>query len=99
MAKNNGNGKARQDDEVPDHVRYTPTQKRILKLLSDGLHHKRLELIGCLYDEKSGVNALGYQIYTLRRLLWPRGEDIACEISGFRILYRHVRLLHHSPKE
>ena len=72
----------------------TPTQQRILNLLSDGRRHLRNEIVEeCLCDTLSARGALNVQITGLRKILHPRGEDIICELNNRRICYRHVRLL------
>jgi hypothetical protein len=74
--------------------RWTPTQQRILDVLSDGRPHDRDELLKCLWDDLSGGGALRQQVYLIRSVLRAVGEDIVCEFGWRRtIRYRHVRLL------
>lgn len=75
---------------------FTPIETRMLKVLSDGLDHKREELHACLYDELSNLSAIQPHISRLRRKLHPIGQDIVCIISRGNILYRNVRMLHSS---
>lgn len=72
---------------------YTPTEKRILAVLSDGLPHKRHEIHACLCDDLSGLTAIQAHISNIRKRLRAIGEEIVCELSGGTITYRHVRLL------
>lgn len=69
---------------------FTPTEQRMLKILSDGFPHHKSELQACLYDEESTIRQ---HIYNIRAKLRPRGEDIVCELRLHGIHYRHVRLL------
>ena len=56
--------------------KYTPTQKRILHVLSDGLSHTKEELKGCLWDELCDVDStLENHISQIRKRL-PKGQDI-----------------------
>lgn len=72
---------------------YTDTQQRIINLLSDGKKHKKAEVLSCLLDKQASYSCLANHLCHLRKLLRPRGEDIICELSGYNIFYRHVRLL------
>lgn len=73
---------------------YTPTQARILKVLSDGLSHTKTELKGCIDDELAEMDStIENHIHKLRKVL-PRGQDI---ISKKRPDgewgYSHVRIV------
>lgn len=76
-----------------DDVRYTPTEQRMLEMLSDGMRHLREELHTCLWDEQSSLKAIRVHICRLRVKLRRFGEDLICETDGRRLYYRHVRLL------
>jgi hypothetical protein len=71
---------------------WTPTQRRIINLLADGLPHARGELRRCLHDELGDESNVRFHIHRIRRQL-PSHEAIVCEIWRGRITYRHVRLL------
>ncbi len=73
---------------------FTPTQQKILQVLSDGLPHPFSELLDCLPDDLSGITALRMMLSRIRRKLRPRGEDIICQHLNHSHQYRHVRLLH-----
>ena len=78
--------------------KFTPTQVRILAVLSDGLPHRREELRDVLPDELGSLDNVRPHLTAIRRVLRPRGEDIVCEFSqapGTKRCwcYRHVRLL------
>lgn len=77
-------------------IHYTPTEKRMLELLSDGKPHTRKEMHGCLWDEHSELTAIQIHISKIRHKLLTKGETIICELSGYRICYRHVRLINSS---
>jgi DNA-binding response OmpR family regulator len=72
---------------------YTETQKRILQVLSDGLRHKRQELVDCLDDPLANPNTISVHLTYLRRKLNPIGEDVICVKSAKGYHYQHVRLL------
>jgi hypothetical protein len=55
---------------------FTPLQEQLLAVLSDGLPHKFAELLACLPDELSGIDALRMTLSRIRAKLRPRGEDI-----------------------
>ena len=75
---------------------FTPTQLRILQVLSDGLQHTRAELIACLCDDLCGKGVVATHLTYLRAKLRPMGQDVVCEAVGRSVKYRHVRLLHSS---
>jgi hypothetical protein len=80
---------------------YTPTQKRMLRLLADGLPHPRTELFQCLVDDLGPLSNIQPHLSHLRKRLRPKGQDIICEIDRRRICYRQVRLLsanHRKPQ-
>jgi hypothetical protein len=77
---------------VTDH-RWTPTQQRIIDLLSDGMPHDRYEIFGCLDDNLSKLSAIWFHMSSIRRVVRPRGEDILCVLFDRKIHYQHVKLL------
>jgi DNA-binding response OmpR family regulator len=91
-----GKGKRNRTNEINPFTRVvlTPTEMRILRVLSDGKKHTRAELLPCLWDEQSTPNAFNKAIHYLRKKLNQSRQDIACEKSGFKAFtYRHVILL------
>lgn len=72
---------------------FTPTETKLLNVLSDGQAHTREELRVCLTDELVGPKALSVHIYRIRKMLNTRGETIVCEFRYRKYYYRHVRLL------
>lgn len=72
---------------------FTPVQRRILEILSDGLPHTRFELHKCLNDELSPVRNIRPHLTAIRKKIRPHGEDILCEYIPHGTYYRHVRLL------
>lgn len=73
---------------------FTPTQQRMVDLLSDGLPHSRHELHACLNDELQPLIHITPHLTLIRKVLRPKGQDIICEIYNRTVHYRHVRLLH-----
>jgi DNA-binding response OmpR family regulator len=80
-------------DEVPV-FRLTPTQRRILELLSDGAPHSRVEIHKCLWDDMGALSNIQVHISALRKIVRLDGEDILCVIFNRTVHYRHVKLLH-----
>ena len=73
-------------------TQYTPTEQRLIHLLSDGMPHPKAEVQGCIGDELS--RAARYSaLSALRKKLRPIGQEIVCETTGRATFYRHVRLL------
>lgn len=64
---------------------YTPTQRRILAVLSDGRPHPYGDLIACLYDDQGTAANVQPHITYLRRKLKPLGQTIL----GVRVRGRH----------
>lgn len=74
-------------------MHYTPVEQRILDLLSDGLPHTRADVLACLRDKLSDLNALAVRIFYLRQKVRGFGRDIVTELRKGGIHYRHVILL------
>ena len=75
-------------------AKLTPTERKILALLSDGLPHAREEIHSLLWDELSQRETIRYHISKLRKKL-PPGHIIVC-VRGYgkdSHRYQHVRLL------
>lgn len=56
-------------------IQFTPTQQRIVDLLSDGLGHSKDEIYGLLLTA-GHVNHIQQHISNIRRILRPVGQDI-----------------------
>jgi len=72
---------------------FTPTQKAMLNVLSDGHRHTREELHACLPDELGPISNIRTHLMHIRKKLRPAGQDIICELFQRRIHYRCIRLL------
>lgn len=81
-------------DEMPVDLPFTPTQKKMLLVLADGLPHPISELQECLYDEKGCSHNVNAHLTAIRKILRLKGEDIICQHINRSHRYRHVRLLH-----
>lgn len=88
----NGNGKVMKKWFPRMREPLTPTQQRMLMVLSDGLSHHRQDLHACLSDELSSMSTIRFHISKLRQKL-PAGHAILCEIDNGTICYRWVRLI------
>lgn len=73
---------------------YTPTEARIVEVLSDGMPHPMRELVACLWDADQGdASNVHPHLTAIRSHLRPKGEDILCQMVNRRLMYRHVRLI------
>jgi hypothetical protein len=70
---------------------FTPTEERILYVLSDGLGHTRDELLAVLEDDQAGPKAVAMHITRMRVKLRRRGETVTNECTDGTWRYRHVR--------
>ncbi len=77
---------------------FTPTQQRIVDVLSDGKPHRKQELVSCLWDELGNSSTVAVHICAIRKLL-PPGEDIVCVVRYQSAYYQHIRLLRSPYKE
>lgn len=74
-------------------MEWTPTQRRILDVLSDGRGHPKKELLKCL-DAHTCPEVLAVHITLIRKKLLKIGQNILSVNSGTHgFLYMHVRLL------
>ncbi len=73
---------------------FTPTEKRILAVLSDGMGHTRDELFDCLSDELQNKGNVGSVLCNLRSKLLQKGETVVCVMGqGYKKYYQHFRLI------
>lgn len=76
--------------------RFTPTQRKLLAVLADGMPHRREELRQAIGDSEYTFANVQDQLSLARRVLRVRGEDIDCMYNGsMGLCYRHVRILVH----
>jgi hypothetical protein len=80
-------------DEPP---RLTPTEARLLALLSDGLPHGAAELRSCLRSDDAERGTLHWHVWSLRRKL-PEGHGIVYYWDGRAHAYRRVRFYEGGP--
>ena len=71
----------------------TPTQRRMLGLLSDGLPHPRRELVDLLWDQASHPSTIQMHISNLRKKIAHKRQDIACVLWNRKICYRLVGII------
>jgi len=75
---------------------YTPTQRRLMAVLEDGLPHSRDELFACIDDELCQIVNFRVHLNYLRKKLQPIGLDILLDRTGDKpqkYNYRLVRLI------
>lgn len=70
---------------------FTPIQRAMLQVLSDGMPHTREELHACCGPSSRGT--IQVHICELRKRLRQRSENILCVLSSKGIRYQHVRML------
>ena len=74
-------------------MHFTPTETRLLKVLSDGERHLTTELHAQLDDELQSRLNVSVHMHNIRKKLKLKGETVLCEYYFGRRYYRHVRLL------
>jgi len=72
--------------------KYTKTEMKILKILSDGQRHHIEEMR--LEMDDIGQCRVKMHVSNIRKKLKSKGEDIVCVFRNRRTFYQHVRLLH-----
>jgi hypothetical protein len=71
----------------------TPTERKFLAVLGDGMAHRREELHACLPDTLGPLSNIWPHLTRLRKKVRPLGQEIVCEIQRGKICYRCVKLL------
>lgn len=61
---------------MADQIKLTPTERRIMTMLSDGYRHRKSELQTCLGDELATNGTLLVHIANIRKKLRIVGQDI-----------------------
>jgi len=74
-------------------INYTPTQARIMEVLSDGERHSLEELHECLTDYRVTIPTIRVHICHIRKKLLPNRQDILSVNRGGRRFYQYVRLI------
>lgn len=87
-----GNSLEDANGHVETPLKFTPTEERILAVLSDGFPHHRDQLKDCL-DELASFADLANHLCRLRAKLKLRGRSVICELRGKAIMYRQVILI------
>lgn len=73
-------------------MHFSPTQQRIVDLLSDGLLHSKEEIYGMLLTANS-VNHIQMHISNLRKIMRPVGQDIRYILENGSSYYQLVRCI------
>jgi hypothetical protein len=68
---------------------FTPIQRRMLLVLSDGQPHAAAELHACLYERDAPLSNIQSHITAIRKRIRPKGQDIICVQNG-ETRYQHV---------
>ena len=64
---------------------YTPTQKRLLAVLDDGMPHAPKVLLDCI-DELADENSLKFHLCVLRKKLALIGRDVVFREGAYRMM-------------
>ena len=73
-----------------DLPQMTPTQRRMLALLSDGKVHSKEEMHKCLCDELGRIENISPHVTHLRQQLRTVNRDLVCEHGGGYRLVAHI---------
>jgi DNA-binding response OmpR family regulator len=71
-------------------IRLTPTERRILAILSDGKPHPRQELQGCLNDDLATPQVVRQHISNLRTKI-DSGQEIISTFHNKKMCYRLIK--------
>ena len=82
---------------MSDDNGFTPTQRRMMKVLGDGLPHTRHELRDCFNDDRAADNNTRVHLTALRKKLRPQGKDILVEYVRSSLHYRLIQRLDFTP--
>lgn len=72
---------------------FTPTEQRIIDVLSDGMRHKQDELLKCIEDELATPSNLYSHISRIRKKIHPIGRDVVCRVTGWRRQYQLMSMI------
>lgn len=74
--------------------KFSPIEKKLLAVLSDGAPHPKYELLPVL-DNQTNVKLLSLHMHNIRKKLQMIGQTVVCVSYGRKgTAYMHVRLLH-----
>lgn len=65
---------------------FTPTQKKLLALLGDGLAHDAKQLLEALDDELAEIGTVYAHVSNIRKKINPAGDDIVCRAGTYRLV-------------
>lgn len=77
---------------TPGAPAYTPTERRLMEVLSDMEEHPNTELQTCLYDELASPENLRFHMSNLRKKVMALGMGIYSTRVNGHTKYRLVRL-------
>lgn len=72
---------------------YTPTERRILDALADGMPHAQTALVSILNDDMTDRNTLHQHLYNLRKKMEEVGMGVQCVRVKGQAHYRLTRLV------
>lgn len=72
---------------------FTPTERKIMNLLKDGLPKPSRKIWECLDDEMASMDAMRKHLSRMREKLKPLNHGIICEIYNRHVHYRYVILI------
>lgn len=71
----------------------TPTEQKIIDLLSDGLPHQRADVLKCVNDRLADLHTLAVHMFNIRRKVRPFGKDVLLVTRKGGYHYQYVILL------
>lgn len=78
---------------------FTPTERKIIHLLSDGRRHLNIEVARVVDPEVLSTKGLKMHFKNLRSKLNPIGQEIVCIRYFGKYYYQHVRFLKNPNEE
>lgn len=72
-------------------IHFSTIEKKLITLLADGLPHTKKEIAEHLGNIT--LKTVPVVVSNVRKKLHNKNEEIICELKGYSISYRHVRLL------
>lgn len=74
-------------------IEFSPVERRMMQVLSDGKPHLDKELHGCLNDDMGATSNVRPHITSIRKKLRPRGQSISCHSFEGKTYYQVVRFV------
>jgi DNA-binding CsgD family transcriptional regulator len=80
--------------DIQEKLSFTPTQKKIMDILSDGHPHLETDLIKLGIDEFANPRTLKMHLSMIRKKIRPKKREIISTRLHRKLYYQLVGLLH-----